>query len=95
MRRVKIPRYIDNPMQILYWEQDEFLVIATAFIFGITMSSVFLVVTIILAGFYTVKMIRATKFVHMQGYLHHKLFSWGMVQLNRYFKQGLEHKEFK
>lgn len=85
MQAMRIPQYIDNPPQILFWEADE---IAPVIVFlGLGIVTGTLTYCIVMA--YGVhKVFMHFKGKHMRGYLMHWLYRVGLIPLNRKFTNG-------
>ncbi|WP_051299717.1 type IV conjugative transfer system protein TraL [Methylobacter luteus] len=66
-----IPNYIDDPQQILFWEFDEFILLAIAFGVGIMVNYLGV---LILSGLAGIKVYRRIKDRQANGFLLHALY---------------------
>lgn len=71
-----IPNYLDDPQQVLFWEFDEFILMAIAFGIGILVN--YLGVLIIL-GLVGIKLYRRIKDRQANGFLMHALYWYGGI----------------
>lgn len=67
----EIPNYIDDPQQILFWEFDEFILLAIAFGVGIMVNYLSV---LILSGLAGIKLYRHIKDRQANGFLLHALY---------------------
>lgn len=63
-----IPRYIDEPPQILWWEMDEAVVVMLCMILGIAINKMIHLTIVGLVAGYLIGKMKNTK---QEGYLHH------------------------
>lgn len=86
MKKVKVPRYIDNPMQVLLWELDDVLPFIGFFGVGLLLDKLiwFLPVGIILSR----QMIKM-KQSNLRGLLKHTGYWAGLITLNKRDNNGL------
>ena len=63
----EIPNYLDDPQQILFWEFDEFILLAIMFGIGIMVN---LLGTLVLIGFIGIKYYRKLKDRQAAGFLY-------------------------
>lgn len=75
MEEIKIPRYIDDPMQILFWSMDEFIPIGVGLIGGIITSHAFIGIGI---GMFLAKIYRRVSEGKQDGMLFHMLYNTGI-----------------
>lgn len=66
-----IPNYLDDPHQILFWEFDEFILLAIAFGVGIMVDYLGI---LILSGLVGIKFYRKIKDRQANGFLMHALY---------------------
>ena len=67
----EIPHYLDDPQQILFWEFDEFILLAIAFGVGIIVNYLGV---LILSGLVGIKFYRKIKDRQANGFLLHALY---------------------
>jgi len=67
----EIPNYLDDPQQILFWEFDEFILLAIMFGIGIMVN---LLGTLVLLGFIGIKYYRKLKDRQAAGFLLHVVY---------------------
>lgn len=72
----RIPRYIDDPPQFLWWEVDELVVVVTGFGLGIFLSYPTMGG---LAGILLARLARAQKAGNADGYVWHFLYWLGLL----------------
>lgn len=85
MDAVPVPEYLDNPIQLAFWESDE---IAPVFVlFGVGIITGTLTYMIIPMYFFHKFFVRF-KSMHMRGYLFHMLYRAGIMPLNKRFQNG-------
>jgi conjugal transfer pilus assembly protein TraL len=70
----EIPNYLDDPQQILFWEFDEFMLLAIMFGIGIMVNYLGV---LILSGLVGIKFFRRIKDRQAPGFLVHALY-WHM-----------------
>lgn len=88
---IEVPKYIDDQLQLMWWEMDEFTVMLL--IGGIGM--IFhLLGTGILIGFFTIPLLRKAKRVSLQGAALHMLVATGLFPLNKEFDDSAEQEFF-
>lgn len=87
MQPILIPRHIDDPKQILFWEIDEFFSILVGLIVGIvagyTISG--LVIGVMLAA-----ILKKLKHGELPGSMQHFMYSTGAIPLNDEYDDGLK-----
>ena len=86
MKQVKIPRYIDNPMQVLLWELDDVLPFLGMFGVGIVLDKILYLLPI--GILLTIKMIRS-KQANLRSLLKHMGYWIGLIPLNKRDVNGL------
>ncbi len=67
----KIPNYMDDPPQLLFWELDEFLMLSIMFGVGILVNYL---LTLILIGIVFIKFYRKTKDRRATGFMLHVVY---------------------
>lgn len=67
----EIPNYLDDPQQILFWEFDEFILLAIAFGVGIMANYLGI---LIVSGFVGIKFYRKIKDRQANGFLLHAMY---------------------
>ena len=86
MRMVRVPRYIDAPMQIAFWEFDEIAPMVMLMAFGImsgTLTYMFLLM------FAVTKWYQKYEATARRGAMLHWLWFHGMYDVGERFKNGL------
>ena len=86
MRLVRVPRYIDAPMQIAFWEFDEIAPMVLLMAFGI-MSGTLTYMFILM--FVVTKWYQKYKSTARRGALLHWMWWHGMYDVGGRFKNGL------
>ena len=85
LRTYKIPKHVDDILQVFFWEADEaFLFIAIwiiAIMLGHSLSGMIL-------GIYITRKFAASKGNYLAGRLAHMAFFYGILDLNKQFKNG-------
>ncbi len=71
-----IPNYIDDPQQILFWEFDEFMLLAIAFGVGLMVNYLGV---LLVSGLVGIKFYRKIKDRQANGFLMHALYWYGGV----------------
>ena len=66
-----IPNYLDDPQQILFWEFDEFMLLAIAFGVGLMMNYLGI---LLVSGLVGIKFYRKIKDRQANGFLLHALY---------------------
>jgi conjugal transfer pilus assembly protein TraL len=74
----RIPRYIDDPPTILFWDVDEIAVICICMVVGIITGEL---TKFIIGGLIVSKVIGKLKKDRSDGYLQHILYWWGIMSL--------------
>lgn len=74
----RIPRYIDDPPTILFWDVDEIAVICICMVVGIITGEL---TKFIIGGLLVSKVIGKLKDDKSDGYLQHVLYWWGIMPL--------------
>lgn len=86
MKQVKVPRYIDNPMQVLLWELDDVLPFLGLFGVGIVLDKLLYLAPIgILLSHQMIKL----KSSSLRGLLKHGGYWAGFINLNKRDENGL------
>jgi conjugal transfer pilus assembly protein TraL len=77
----KIPNYLDDQQQVLFWEFDEFIILSLAFGIGIMIRYL---TTLILVGLVAAKIFRRMKDRRANGFLIHFVY-WhtGMASIDK------------
>lgn len=89
MENVKIPRYIDSQLQILFFELDEFVLAMGIFVIGVVIKQE---LPAMLAIYFVVKAFRYFKDGKLDGILLHLAFWYGFLPMNKIAKDGLHRK---
>jgi conjugal transfer pilus assembly protein TraL len=76
----KIPKYIDDPAQIFFWEIDDVIVFTVFMGIGIIIDMLFIMIMI---GVGIVYGIQKMKQVKADGFLMHALYWYGAIPLKR------------
>lgn len=71
-----IPNYLDDPQQVLFWEFDEFILLAIAFGVGIMVNYLGVM---LLSGLVGIKFYRKIKDRQADGFLLHVVYWYGGV----------------
>lgn len=90
---IQIPDNIDGPPFLLFLEMDEFgFIIVVIFACLFTQTNFFVMVGLLIV-FYKVYV--KYKKMSMAGFYIHHPYRWGVIPLNKYFKNGsiMEYKE--
>lgn len=74
----RIPRYIDDPPTILFWDVDEISVICICMVVGIITGEL---TKFIIGGLIVSKLIGKMKSEKQDGFLQHLLYWWGIMPL--------------
>lgn len=90
MTPVKVPRYIDNPIQVGLWELDEVIPLVAAIGIGIAFKMLFVLAPI---GYVMTRLIVKSKSTGLRGVIQHAAFFYGFTALNKVFDNGLK-REF-
>lgn len=90
MKTVRIPRYVDNPMQVALWELDEIIPFCACLGLGLVLHQSMYMMAIGL--FFSNIMIRAKR-SNLRGVLSHMGYWNGYTGLNKRDKNGLD-REF-
>lgn len=88
----QIPSRIDDLLQILFWEWDEFVLFFAVFGAGIVLG--FSVIGL-LAAMVVTRYFKRSKGNALRGRLAHLAFWYGFLSLNKTFKRGGERKYSK
>lgn len=86
MKSVRIPRYIDSPMQFAFWEIDELIPMAVLFLFGLIMNQLlysFVLMWIAVSAY------KRYKYSSRRGALVHGLFWFGVYSIGGRMHNGL------
>lgn len=84
---IEMPRYIDDQLQLMWWEMDEFMVMLL--IGGVGM--IFhLLGTGMVIGFFSMPLLRKAKRVSLNGAALHIIAATGLVPLNKEFEDSAE-----
>lgn len=67
----KIPNYLDDPAQLLFWELDEFLLLSIMFAVGIMVN---FLLTLVVIGIILVKYYRKMKDRRSNGFMLHVVY---------------------
>lgn len=86
MRERPIPNYVDEQMQIFFWEVDEFIPTLAIFVIFYTWDQVFFG---ILLSYVFVKVLSRFKSAHMSGVIFHACWWVGLIKMNPKFENGL------
>lgn len=86
MEPIAIPRYIDDQIQILYWELDEVAVFFMCMGLGIMFD---MLMPLMLGALVFLYMFQRFKMTHMDGILLHIAYWNGIVKLNNAHPNGL------
>ncbi len=81
-----IPNYLDDPQQILFWEFDEFILLAIAFGAGIMVGYLGVLLIIGLVG---IKFYRKVKDRQAAGFLLHAMYWYGGMGSKESFPTSL------
>lgn len=87
MRNIPIPRYIDAPPQLFFWELDEFFILAFMFGCGIIVGGLATFGGIAL-GLFMVRMFRRYKTNGLPGQLNHLAHWKNIFNLNEFYPNG-------
>lgn len=90
MNRVKIPRYVDNPMQVFFWEFDDVLPFIAMFGLGLFLHKL---LPMAIIGFVMSRYMIKMKATNLRGLLAHTGFWMGLISLNKRDANGLS-REF-
>lgn len=86
MKQVKVPRYVDNPMQVLLWELDDVLPFLSLFGIGIVVDKLLYLIPIgILLSAQMIRMKNSS----LRGMLKHGGYWAGFISLNKRDNNGL------
>jgi conjugal transfer pilus assembly protein TraL len=72
----QIPNYLDDPQQVLFWEFDEFIMLAVAFGVGLMINYLGVMILIGMVG---IKYYRKLKDRQADGYLFHVVYWYAGV----------------
>lgn len=86
MSPVKIPRYIDDPMQVLLWELDDVLPFLAMFGLGLLLHKLLPMAVI---GYFASRYVMKMKAANLRGLLEHTGFWFGLISLNKRDANGL------
>lgn len=87
MNPVKIPRYVDSQMQVLFWEIDEIVPVVALMGVGIVTDTLsYMLVLMIIVW----KVFGKFKNNNLDGILMHLAYVNGIAQLNKRFHPGIE-----
>lgn len=89
MKNIRIPKYIDAPMQIAFWEFDEIAPMVLMMAFGI-MSGTLTYMFILMFG--VTKLYQKYKATSRRGALLHWLWWYGMYDVGGRQKNGLSRR---
>lgn len=84
---IEMPKYIDDQLQLLWWEMDEFLVMLIVAGVGLTFN---LLGTGMLLGFFSMPLLRKAKRMSLNGAPLHMLVATGLFPLNKEFDDSAE-----
>jgi conjugal transfer pilus assembly protein TraL len=87
---IEMPKYIDDQLQMLWWEMDEFMVMLLVAGIGMIFN---LLGTGMLIGVFVIPLLRKAKRVSLNGAALHIIVATGFVPLNKEFDDSAE-KEF-
>jgi conjugal transfer pilus assembly protein TraL len=87
MRNIPIPRYIDAPPQIFFWEIDEFMILATCMGVGIALGGLNTILGLI-GGMFAAGQFAKYKNNGLPGQLNHLAHWFNIFNVNRAFKHG-------
>lgn len=88
---IEIPKYIDDQLQLMWWEMDEFMVMLL--IGGVGM--IFhLLGTGMVIGFFMMPFLRRAKRASLNGAALHMLIATGLFPLNKEFDDSAEQEFF-
>jgi conjugal transfer pilus assembly protein TraL len=82
---IEIPEYVDDPIQILVWEMDEFGVVMCVFFVGM-MAHQMLISLLFIYVF--VKFYISFKADKLGGFYVHAPYRAGLIPLNKWFPNG-------
>ncbi len=82
---VEIPEYVDDPMQILVWEMDEFAVVLVVFFIGMMAHQILISLGFI---YVFVKFYIRLKENKLAGFYLHGPYRIGLIPLNPWFQNG-------
>ena len=87
MRNVPIPRYIDAPPQLFFWEMDELLILAAMFGVGIIVGGL---ATFggIFVGLFFVRLFKRYKYSGLRGQLLHLVHWKNIININDFYTRG-------
>ncbi len=90
MDEVEIPHYIDAQPQILFWELDECAPVIALLGIGVGTDTLSLCFPFMIAFSYLFKHFKASQ---MEGILMHLVYWYGILGLNKMFRNGMS-REF-
>lgn len=73
-----IPKFLDAQPQFLWWEIDEFLILVFSLVIGMFFDEKVIMFSL---GILIQKTYSKLKTGKQQGFLYHKLYSWGLLRL--------------
>ncbi len=76
---VKFPQYLGSPLQILWFELDEFVLWMAFFVLGMLFHWIFFLTSFVVSWLY-----HRSKQESTRGFLVHSLYRLGILQLNGY-----------
>lgn len=86
MDEVEIPHYIDSQPQIFFWELDEFAPVVVLMGLGIMTDTLTACIPFMFAFSYVFQRFKASQ---MEGILMHLVYWYGILPLNKLFKNGM------
>lgn len=84
---IKMPKYVDSQIQVLWWEVDQFLIFMAAIGIGLLMHQ-FLIAVVF--NFVSMPMITKFKRASLDGMAMHVMHGSGLMPLNKEFTDALE-----
>lgn len=85
MEEVEMPDYVDSQPQLFFWELDEVIVYVLTMIVGIITRELTIM---LIVGFVIVYIFSGWKMKQLDGILAHLAFHWGVLGLNKVFRNG-------
>lgn len=86
MDDVEIPFYLDSQPQIFFWELDEFAPVMFFFGIGIATDTLSAWIPFMFVFTYTFQRFKTAQ---MEGILMHLVYWYGVLPLNRFFRNGM------
>lgn len=84
---IRMPKYVDSQMQVLWWEMDQFLIFMMMLGVGLIIHQ-FLISSALL--FFLMPMITKFKRAALEGMAMHVMHGSGLLPLNKEFTDALE-----